>query len=94
MDIFSKIAVPYNNFMKYFDKIYNSADIKLLKAENNYEYFNIISKEYKLNANEILIIDDNKKIISETEKLGYKTYLYNMDTCINFEKWVEENISI
>jgi len=61
MDIFSKIAIPYNNFDKYFDKIFNSADIKLLKIENNYQFLNDISNEYGLNTNEILIIDDNKE---------------------------------
>ena len=94
MDIFSKIAVPYNDFNKYFDKIYNSADIKLLKEENNYQFFNDISKEYNLKTNEVLIVDDNKKTIEETGKLGYKTYLYNMDTYKNFEKWINKNILI
>jgi len=32
-DIFTLVAVPKNNFNKYFDKIYNSADIKYLKEE-------------------------------------------------------------
>jgi FMN phosphatase YigB (HAD superfamily) len=88
MDVFSKIAIPYNNFNKYFDRIINSADIKLLKRENNYQFFGDISKEFKLNPDEILIVDDNKTIIEETKKIGYKTYLYNIETCINFEKRV------
>jgi FMN phosphatase YigB (HAD superfamily) len=92
MEIFSKIAVPHCNFNKYFDKIYNSADIKLLKEENNYQIFYNISKEYKLNTYEILIVDDSKKIIEETKKLGYKTYLYNMDTYKNFERWINDNL--
>ena len=91
MDIFSKIAIPYNNFDEYFDKIFNSADIKLLKIENNYQFLNDISNEYGLNTNEILIIDDNKKTIKETEKIGYKTFLYNSETCNNFENWFENN---
>jgi len=91
MDIFSKIAIPYNNFDEYFDKIFNSADIKLLKIENDYQFFNDISNEYGLNTSEILIIDDNKKTIKETEKIGYKTFLYNSKTCNNFENWFENN---
>ena len=94
MDIFSKIAVSYNDFNKYFDKIYNSADIKLLKEENNYQFFNDISKEYNLKTNEVLIVDDNKRTIEETGKMGYKTYLYNMDTYKDFEKWINKKICV
>ena len=90
-DIFSKILIPYYNFNKYFDRIYNSADIKLLKGEDNYRFFDDISKEFKLNPNEILIIDDNKIIIEETKNIGYKTYLYNIETYKNFEKWFSDN---
>ena len=92
MDIFSKIAVPYNKFDIYFDKIYNSSDIKLLKDENNYQFFNNILKEHDLDYNEILIIDDNKSTIENAEKMGYKTYLYNINTCNFFEEWVNRII--
>jgi FMN phosphatase YigB (HAD superfamily) len=94
MDIFTEITIPYNNFNKYFDKIYNSSDIKLLKGENNYQLFNSISKEYKLSPNEILIVDDNKIIIEESKRIGYKTYLYNMETYESFEKWFYDNNNV
>jgi len=91
IDLFSTIAIPYNNFSIYFDKIFNSADIKLLKDEDDYRFFNNISKEFKLNPNEILIVDDKKVIIEETKNIGYKSYLYNMETYKNFEKWFNDN---
>jgi FMN phosphatase YigB (HAD superfamily) len=47
-DIFTLVAVPKNNFNKYFDKIYNSADIKYLKEENGLQLFKEISFEYKI----------------------------------------------
>ena len=87
MDIFTEIAVPYHKFDTYFDKIYNSADMGILKLENNLQFFKGISKEFNLPPNEILIIDDNKEIIEKANGFGYKTYLYNMDTYNNFEKW-------
>ena len=90
-DIFSKITIPYYNFNKYFDKIINSADIKLLKGEDNYLFFDNISKEFKLSPNEILIIDDNRDIIEGIKNIGYKTYLYNIETYKNFEKWFNDN---
>jgi FMN phosphatase YigB (HAD superfamily) len=86
-DVFSTIAIPYNNFNKYFDKIYNSSELKLLKGEDNYRFFDNIAKEFTLSPNEILIMDDNKTIIEETKNIGYKTYLYNMETYKNFEEW-------
>jgi len=91
MDIFSRIAVPYNNFDKYFDKIYNSADIGYLKDDNGLELFSNISREFKLDPGEILIVDDNKTILEKAEKLGYKTYLYNIETCKDFDKWFNDN---
>jgi FMN phosphatase YigB (HAD superfamily) len=93
-DIFTLVAVPKNDFNKYFDKIYNSAEVKYLKEENNLQLFEKISFEYKINKNEILIIDDNKSIIKMANELGYKTYLYNMETSNDFEKWFEENNSV
>jgi FMN phosphatase YigB (HAD superfamily) len=90
MDIFTKIAVPYNNFNKYFDNIYNSSDLKLLKEDRNLYFFKKISDEYELNTKEILIVDDNKTLLEEAKILGYKTYLYNIDTYNNFEKWLNE----
>jgi len=90
-DIFSKITIPFYNFDKYFDKIFNSADIKLLKDEDDYRFYNDISKEFKLNPGEILIVDDKDIIIEETKKIGYKTYLYNKETYTNFEKWFNDN---
>jgi FMN phosphatase YigB (HAD superfamily) len=91
VDIFSLIAVPYNNFSDYFDKIYNSADIKYLKEENDLQLFKEISFEYKIDKSEILIIDDNKDIIQKALELGYRTYLYNLETYNNFEKWFDNN---
>jgi FMN phosphatase YigB (HAD superfamily) len=85
-DIFTLVAVPKNNFNKYFDKIYNSADIKYLKEENNLQLFKEISLEYKIEESEMLIIDDNKSIIKKADELGYKTYLYNSETSNDFEK--------
>jgi FMN phosphatase YigB (HAD superfamily) len=94
MDIFTKIAVPENNFNDYFDKIYNSSDLKCLKAENNLKLFFDICNEYKINPNEMLIIDDNKTFIEKAIELGYRTYLYNMETKNNFEEWFDKNVKI
>ena len=93
-DIFTLVAVPKNNFNKYFDKIYNSADIKYLKEENSLQLFKEISLEYKTEESEMLVIDDNKSIIKKADELGYKTYLYNSETSNGFEKWFENNNNI
>ena len=90
-DIFTLIAVPKYNLNYYFDKIYNSADIKYLKGENDHRLFMEISKEYNIEKREILIIDDTKRIIEEANELGYRTYLYNIDTCNDFEEWFKIN---
>jgi FMN phosphatase YigB (HAD superfamily) len=91
MDIFSLVAVPFNKFDTMFDKIYNSADIGMLKDDNNLQLFKDITCEYDLSFDEILIIDDGKPFLDKACNLGFKTYLYNAETCKNFEQWMEIN---
>jgi len=91
IDLFTEIAIPYNNFNNYFDKIYNSADLMCLKEDNDFELYKKISMEYGLNKSEILVIDDNNYIIEKLSKYGFGTYLYNKETYNKFEIWFEKN---
>jgi len=89
IDLFTEIAVPYNNFNSYFDKIYNSADLMCLKEDNDFELYKKIAIEYGLNKSEILVIDDNQYIIEKLSEYGFETYLYNKETYNKFEIWFE-----
>jgi FMN phosphatase YigB (HAD superfamily) len=91
MDIFSLLAVPLNKFDTYFDNIYNSADVKMLKDDNDLQLFKDIAHEHDLPFDEILIVDDNKTSLNKAHGLGFKIFLYNMTTYKKFEKWMECN---
>lgn len=87
IDAFSDVTVPTQKLKKYFDKIYNSFSAGMLKIDNNCQLFRNIAEENLLTPAETLILDDNEKIIGAAEKLGFKTYLYNYRTYLDFEKW-------
>ena len=61
----------YNKFYNLFDKVYYSYKIGFRKPHA--EAFQLIIDENKLNANEILFIDDSPQHIKGAKKLGIKT---------------------
>jgi FMN phosphatase YigB (HAD superfamily) len=90
-DIFTEIVIPFMKFDTYFDKIYNSSDVGYLKTDNNLQFFTKIADEYRVVPNKILIIDDSKKTLEKAAGLGFRTYLYNMDSYNDFEEWFNAN---
>jgi len=62
----------YSKFVKIFNKVYYSHQIACRKP--NLEAFQIILDENKLNAEEVLFIDDSYQHIEAAKKLGMKTY--------------------
>ncbi|MDD2840265.1 MAG: HAD hydrolase-like protein [Rickettsiales bacterium] len=87
MDIFSEISIKHFNLDKYFDKIYNSADMKQLKRDNNCELAKRITTEFGCNNEDVLVIDDGKKLLDELNEYNFKTFLYNNETQNQFENW-------
>lgn len=91
MDIFSEVSVQHFNLNKYFDKIYNSADLKQLKRDKNCELAKKIANEFDCEYKDILVIDDGKKLLDELNEYGFKTFLYNNETQNQLENWFVNN---
>lgn len=87
MDIFSEVSVKHFNLNKCFDKIYNSADVKQLKRDKNCELAKRIANEFGCGNNEVLVIDDGKKLLDELNEYNFKTFLYNNETRDQFENY-------
>ena len=65
-------AKKYNMFYNLFNKVYYSHEIGLKKPQA--EALQIILKENKLYAGEVLFIDDSIQHIESAKKLGIKTH--------------------
>ncbi|HSQ97788.1 MAG TPA: HAD hydrolase-like protein [Rickettsiales bacterium] len=91
MDIFSEVSVKHFNLNKYFDKIYNSSDVKQLKRDKNCELARRLASETGCENRDVLVIDDGKKLLDELNEYGFKTYLYNNETYNQFEDWFVDN---
>jgi len=87
MDIFTEISIQHFHLNQYFDKIYNSADLKQLKGDKNCELAKRIANEFGFEHKDILAIDDGKKLLDELKEYGFKTFLYNNETYNQFEDW-------
>jgi FMN phosphatase YigB (HAD superfamily) len=92
MDIFSLGTIPANKLDLYFDKIYNSFDLKILKRDNNFGLYKKIAEENELKLEEVLIVDDTVSLIDRGKELGFSVYLFNSSSCNGFEKWLEDRI--
>lgn len=78
----------WSNFSNLFDKMYLSHQLKIRKPEK--DIFKLILSEQKLNANEVLFIDDSYQHIKAAEKLKLNTYhLKNEEDIVNlfFDKF-------
>jgi putative hydrolase of the HAD superfamily len=62
----------YNEFYNLFEKVYYSHKIGFRKPHS--EAFQLILKNNKLSANEVLFIDDSSQHIQGAKKLGIKTH--------------------
>ena len=62
----------WSNFSNLFDKMYLSHQLKIRKPEK--DIFKLILSEQKLNANEVLFIDDSYQHIKAAKKLKLNTY--------------------
>ena len=62
----------WSNFSNLFDKMYLSHQLKIRKPEK--DIFKLILSEQKLNANEVLFIDDSYQHIKTAKKLKLNTY--------------------
>ena len=71
---FSKKAIILPRYMKRFDAVVISCDIKMRKP--NPEIYALIMKKLYLSPREILFIDDFKLNIEPAKKLGMKTILF------------------
>ncbi|HSQ97111.1 MAG TPA: HAD family hydrolase [Rickettsiales bacterium] len=87
MDIFSEVSIKHFNLDKYFDKIYNSADVKQLKRDKNCELAKRITNEFGYENKDVLVIDDSEKLLGELNEYDFKTFLYNNKTQDQFENW-------
>ena len=78
----------WRNFSNLFDKMYLSHQLNIRKPEK--EIFRLILSEQKLNANEVLFIDDSYQHIKTAKKLKLNTYhLKNEEEIVNlfFDKF-------
>lgn len=90
MDIFSEYTVPANELNKYFDNIFNSADLGYLKTDDEFKLYKKIAQDNNLKLSEVLVVDDGKKLIKKAEEIGFSVYLYNQETYMDFESTLDE----
>ena len=78
----------WGKFSNLFDKMYLSHQVKIRKPEK--DIFRLILAEQKLNANEVLFVDDSYQHIKAAKKLKFNTYhLKNEEDIVNlfFDKF-------
>jgi FMN phosphatase YigB (HAD superfamily) len=81
MDIFNELTVPEKRLDKFFTKIINSYDYKILKCDENGKLFDIAIAKLGLNSYDgVLLIDDSENNCRIFEGKGGIAHRYN-----NFE---------
>jgi beta-phosphoglucomutase-like phosphatase (HAD superfamily) len=93
MDIFNDFSVSYFHLDKYFPLIFNSADYKMLKRENNGKLYDIAIKAMRMDSyNNVLLIDDSEKSCELIKSKGGLAYQYLNDE--DFINWLKLNLLI
>lgn len=91
MDVFSEVSVPNFKLTEKFDKIFNSSELRQMKKDNDWDLPKSIAREFGLEHNEILVIDDWEELTKELKKFNFNTFFYNNETKNNFESWFLNN---
>lgn len=93
MDIFNDFSVSYFHLDKYFPLIFNSADYKMLKRENNGKLYDIAVNAMGMKSyTNVLLIDDSEKSCELIRSKGGMAYQYKSDE--EFLEWVKLNLLI
>lgn len=93
MDIFNDFSVRYFHLDKYFPLIFNSADYKMLKRENNGKLYDIAVNTMGIQSyKNVLLIDDSEKSCELIRSKGGVAYQYQSDE--DFLEWVKSNLLI
>ncbi|MBN1970455.1 MAG: HAD hydrolase-like protein [Candidatus Delongbacteria bacterium] len=86
-DYFTNVIVPYFNLESKFDFILNSSDYKTL---NKPEMIKRTLDNLNLSTSDVLLIDDNERILEDFKKIGGNVFFYHNDD--DYDIWFKSEL--